>query len=213
MGILQVGGKTGEERWQVADHRHMVGAAAVNHVLAYDHAKAVAVVIPPGAFYFDMLAQHIKAHLFHDSDVINKSLIRGSSVEPIRPVALIQHAHQKIGFMIETESWNSISFFNGIAAKGKIAFYLVIFVRDLQIIEIGRFRSPGMEVRQRDSMLLRNRDVSVKAVNVEESMDGNFSGVIICLYIQFLYIGGADPFHPHTLPDPALGGIKDPAPL
>ena len=78
---------------QIADHGHVVFAAPVYHVLADDHAKAVAMIVPACAFHFDMLAQHVKAHFFHGPDVIQQGFVGRSGIESVRPVALVQYPH------------------------------------------------------------------------------------------------------------------------
>ena len=72
-GSLGNGGK-------IANKGHGIMPAAIYHILAYDHAQTVAVIIKPGSFHFDMLSEHVIAQLFHGADVINKGFIRGSRV-------------------------------------------------------------------------------------------------------------------------------------
>ena len=64
-------------RGQIVDKRHPVLTAAVNHILADDHAKAVTVVIPPCRFYLQVLTHHIEAQLFHGCDIIKQCFIGG----------------------------------------------------------------------------------------------------------------------------------------
>ena len=135
VGILQVGGKPGKQGGQVADHGHVVSAAAVYHVLAHDHAKAVAVIVPSGALHLDMLAQHVKAQLLHGSDVVNQGLVRRSRIEAVRPVALIQHAHEEVRLVVQTKERNPVLLFNGKAAQSKVTGYLVCSKGNGQVIE------------------------------------------------------------------------------
>ncbi len=95
-----MGGKPGEKGGQVADNRHMVAASPIYHVLAYDHAQAVAMIVPSCTFYLDVLAQHLKAQGLHGGDVIDQGFIRGRGVEAVRPVALVQDAHKEKGLVV-----------------------------------------------------------------------------------------------------------------
>ncbi len=100
MGILNMFGQGREHGGQVADHRHVILAAAVDHILTDNHTQPVTVIIPAGTFHLDVLAQHIKAQFFHGTDVIEQGFVGRGSVQSVRPVTLIQNTHQEIRLMI-----------------------------------------------------------------------------------------------------------------
>ncbi len=99
-GVLEGSGKSGGQGGEIADDRGAVAASAVYHILADNHAQTVAVVIPSGAFHLNMLAQHVKAKIFHDSNVIKKRILGRGGVKAVRPVALIQHPHEKVRLVV-----------------------------------------------------------------------------------------------------------------
>ncbi len=100
-GVVRVfQGKLWKQSGQVADNRHTVFASTVYHVLTDNHSKPVAMIVPSGAFHLDMFAHHIKAQCFHGGDVVNQRFVRGRGVQSVWPVALVQHAHQKAGFVV-----------------------------------------------------------------------------------------------------------------
>ena len=90
-------------------HRHLgtVGAAAVGHVLPYQHPQPVAMVIPAQGLHLHMLAQSVEAQLLHGPDVIDHGFIAGRGVQAVRPIALIQHPVEKEGLAVEKQAGNA----------------------------------------------------------------------------------------------------------
>ena len=89
---------------KVAYKGHGIRAAPINHVLTDDHAKTVTVIIPACHFYLDMFTQHVISQRLHYLDIIDQCFIGGSCIQTLRPVALIQSAHQEAGCMIQAEN-------------------------------------------------------------------------------------------------------------
>ena len=108
MIILRVGGHVGEQCGHIAYPGHMIGRAAADHILPYDHSQTIAVVIPAQRLELDMFPEHIEAQPFCEADIIDKGLIAGSSHQPVGPVALIQDPVEKIGLVIQTKPQNSL---------------------------------------------------------------------------------------------------------
>ena len=81
--------------------QRIVLAAAVYHILPYEHPQPVAVIIPPERLYLYMLPEHIEAHILHGLYIGNHSFIRGCGIQPVRPVALIQHAVVKVRLVVQ----------------------------------------------------------------------------------------------------------------
>ncbi len=78
----------GDERG--GNNGRIIAAAAVYHVLPYEHAEPVAVIVPAQRFDFYVLAQHVKAHVLGGLNVKDERLIRRSGVHAVGPVALIE---------------------------------------------------------------------------------------------------------------------------
>ena len=136
VGVFQVGSKGRKEGGKVTDDGHVVAASPIDHVLTDDHSQPVAMIIPSFIFRFDVFTQHIVAQGFHDSNVINQSFIGRGSVKAVRPVPLIQCAHQETGVMVKTKYRDkagfrvSLVFSIDIKAFGK-AWYLQLNIRGL----------------------------------------------------------------------------------
>ena len=94
--------------WDIAYPGHMIGRAAADHILPYDHAQTIAVIIPAQRLELDMFPEHIEAQPICEADIIDKGLIAGSSHQPVGPVALIQDPVEKIGLVIQTKPQNSL---------------------------------------------------------------------------------------------------------
>ena len=79
MIVLRVGGHVGEQSGHIAHPGHMIGRAAADHILPYDHTQTIAVVIPAQRLNFDMFPEHVESQAFCKVNIIDKSLIAGSS--------------------------------------------------------------------------------------------------------------------------------------
>ena len=86
----------------------VVGRTAVRHILPYQHSHAVTVEIPAVCFDFAMLAEHIKAKIFHCTNIVDESFVGRCCIKPVGPVALIQHAALKIWLIIQEKAWIAI---------------------------------------------------------------------------------------------------------
>lgn len=89
-----------EKSSHISDEPVAVRGASAYHVLPYEHAQPVAVVIPALRLYFYMLSYHVEAQLLHGTDIEEKGLVAGSGIKPVGPVALIQHACLHIGGIV-----------------------------------------------------------------------------------------------------------------
>ena len=81
--------------------QRIVLAAAVYHILPYEHSQPVAVIIPSERLYLYMLSEHIEAHILHDLYIGNHGFVRGRGIKAVRPVTLIQHAVVKIRLIVQ----------------------------------------------------------------------------------------------------------------
>jgi len=127
----------------------MIGRATADHILPYDHSQTIAVVIPSQGFDLDMLPEHVESQTFCEANIIDKSLIAGSSHQPVGPVALIQDPVEKIGFVIQAEAGDTLRIsLYGVAAHGKIPFHGITIGSQSKGIQPGVFRTPGLEIHR-----------------------------------------------------------------
>ena len=149
MIILRVGGHVGEQCGHIAYPGHMIGRAATDHILPYDHSQTIAVVIPSQGFDLDMLPEHVEAQPFCEADIIDKSLIAGSSHQPVGPVALIQDPMEKIRSVIQAEARDALRIWlYGVAAHGKITIHGITIGIQSKGIQPGMLRAPGLEIHR-----------------------------------------------------------------
>jgi hypothetical protein len=147
MIILRVGGHVGEQCGHIAYPGHMIGRAAADHILPYDHSQTIAVIIPAQRLELDMFPEHIEAQPFCEADIIDKGLIAGSSHQPVGPVALIQDSMEKIRSVIQAEARDALRIWlYGVAAHGKIAVHGITIGIQSKGIQPGVFRTPGLEI-------------------------------------------------------------------
>ena len=78
------------------DGRGAVAAAAVDDVLPDQHAEPVAVGVPPQRLDLEVLAQHREAEPLHRLDVVHHRRVRRRGHQPVRPVALVEHADVQV---------------------------------------------------------------------------------------------------------------------
>ena len=97
---------------QIADKGHGIASTAVYHVLTYDHAETVTVIIVPCRLNLDMLTEHVVTQLLDRFNIKDQSLIGRRCVKSIRPVALIENTHQEIGFVIQAEYRHFVMLFD-----------------------------------------------------------------------------------------------------
>ena len=93
------------------DREKVVCSAAVYHVLPDEHAEAVAVIIPAQGLNFDVLAEHVEAHVLHELDIENHGVVARRSVESVREVPLIEHAVLEIRPAVEKQPGNAVFVF------------------------------------------------------------------------------------------------------
>ena len=86
----------------------VIFAAARHRVLPYEHAEAVAMVVPACSLNFDMLAQHIEAGFLHGGYVMNQRFVARRGQQAVRPIPLVEHTLEEQRFAIEMESRNTL---------------------------------------------------------------------------------------------------------
>ena len=99
---------------------------AAGHILPYQHAHRVTMVIPPGGFHLDMLAQHIEAQRLCLFNVPAQRFIAGRGVQPVRPVSLIQKPFLEVRPAIEQKIRCAVLIrLHSEGAQAEVAFYPV----------------------------------------------------------------------------------------
>ena len=93
------------------DGEKVIFPAAVYHVLPDEHAEAVAVIIPAHRLDFDVLAEHVEAHVLHELDIENHGVVARRGIEPVREVPLIEHAVLEIRSAVEKQPGNAVFVF------------------------------------------------------------------------------------------------------
>ena len=86
-------------RWQRGVPEEII-VGIVHHILPYDHAQFIALIVKFLRLHLDMLSQGIEAQLFHGQNIPFKALRGRSGEQAFRPVALIQQAMEEIGLAV-----------------------------------------------------------------------------------------------------------------
>ena len=223
---------------QVCNKPGLIGAAAIYHILPYQHTHTVTMEVPAVGFDFSMLAKHVKAQLLHSLDIVDQSLVRGSCVQPVRPVSLVQHSCLENGMIIQTETGDAFFILLNIQlAHGKISIDLILAKADPYRIKKRRIRSPGDRILYRDAGCFagNNRDFKEKLltyffgdsllckktgrINLAQGFlsavrasDLYFKGKALMIQIgsqfQAFNMVCSNFFQPYCLPDPALGSVE-----
>ena len=93
------------------DREKVVCSTAVYHVLPDEHAEAVAVIVPAHGLNFDVLAEHVEAHVLHELNIEHHRVVARRSVESVREVSLIEHAVLEIRSAVEQQPGNAVFVF------------------------------------------------------------------------------------------------------
>ena len=201
--------------------------AAAHHVLPDDHAKAVTVIVPAHRLNFDVLAQHVEAQVLHGLDVPDHGLVAGRGIEAVGPVALVKKAMLEIGLIVQSQHLAALVLHDGELAHAEIALHMVAAENiDLQRIEEGILRTPGTEMflanqRPAGAVILCPVLGNALAVLTNHHMcpDGvggmDLPQQLAVIKIRSQLDGGnvvvRHTFHPHRLPDAALGSVPNAA--
>ena len=94
------------------DREKVIFSAAVYHVLPDEHAEAVAVIVPAHGLDFDVLAEHVEAHVLHELNIEHHRVVARRSVESVREVSLIEHAVLEIRSAVEQQPGNAVFVFS-----------------------------------------------------------------------------------------------------
>jgi len=148
MIVLRVSGHVGKQGGHIAYPGHMIGGAAADHILPYDHAQTITMVIPAQGLNLDMLPEHVESQSLCEANIIDEGFVAGSGHQSVGPVALIQNSVEEIGSVIQTKTQDPLGiFFHCEHTHGKIAFHGIVIGRQGKRIQPGMFRTPGLEVR------------------------------------------------------------------
>ena len=205
---------------QVRDMPRIILPAAAHEILPNDKPQPIAMIIPTHRLDLDMFSNRIKAHFFERRQLVDRGLIARISQKPVRPVALIEHAVEKVGFAVEREPHFSrlVPLFSK-RSHAEIGRELIPrVIRDRKIIKLGIFRRPKLKiVRERNFariffadnffFLVVNDDfpffrfLRKDTHRFRARVRVNFGRFDIVLWHTF---------HPNRLPNPALGRIPYP---
>jgi len=81
---------------------------AVGHVLPYDHAGLVAVVVPAGGLDLHVLADHVVAQLLGLDDVECERLVGRGRVEAVGPPALVERTELEQRLVVEGQANDAV---------------------------------------------------------------------------------------------------------
>ena len=215
----------GDERG--GDGQQAVVPAAVDHVLPDQHTEPVAVIVPAHGLDFDVLAQHVKAHVLHELKIKDHCLVRRRGVKPVRPVALIEHAVLVIRLAVEKQARRAVFVFSDAErAHGGVACHAVFSQCHVHIVERRRLRGPEPKRFRRNGKraealficrafrdrlpMQREPDDCAGGrgrLNLIKKLIGNeVRRIADCLDVIFRH-----PLIPDRLPDTALRGVPDAA--
>ncbi len=148
-GIRNIAPLSGKKRCRVSHEPVLIIRTAVHHILPYDHAEPVAMIIPPLRLDLDMLSEHIEAHFLHFHNIKDKSLVGGRRIQSVRPVTLIEHTVLKPCLSVQADARNpGLVLFHRKGAKRKITFYRILSHLNRKIIQPGHFTRPELTVRK-----------------------------------------------------------------
>ena len=210
------------ERGEIGHKPAFVGRTAVYHILPYEDAELVAVIVKTFRLELGVLAQHIEAQLLHAQDIRGEGFIRRCGVKAFGPVALVEHARLKIGLIVQKKSLFSIGGSLDIAfAHGKIAGNPVSVGADADLIAKGVLRAPRVKPGQADSNGFIGHTGDAEGIHIlSRNHAVDFNGVFghdAQVHPAIVIIRGEKKlfdivvrydFSPYRLPDAALGGIE-----
>ena len=105
----------------------LIFTSSIHHILPYQHANPVTMIIPSLRFYLDMLPDHIKPQILHLLDIIDHRFITRWCIQAVRPVSLIQNSFLKIWFVVQKDSRDSVFvILHFYLTHGKITLYRII---------------------------------------------------------------------------------------
>ena len=156
MAVAQVRADRGKDRRQVGLKEFRDRASAVHHVLPDDHPDPVAVVVPAGGLYFDMLAEHVEAQLLHLFDVEDERFVSRRRHQGLRPVALVEDPVEEIRRTVQEKTGLSVLVRpDAERTHGEVAFDPVAVPAgtclDAQRIQNRALRAPQRRIRNRDA--------------------------------------------------------------
>ena len=217
---------------QKGQHLHGQGLPALkagHQVLPHDDPQPVAVIVPPQRLDLDVLAQHVEAHVPGGLNVPDHGLVRRRGVQAVGPVALVQQARLEAGLAVQGQHPAAPVLHNGEFPHTEVAFHPVAGgQRHLQIVQIRVLRAPGAEVLRRNGAHAQSLFIGPAAgddLTAAQHRDPRSGGVIGPDGIAqgFFVIVRGQPqgvnvvfrhaLQPYRLPDAALGGVPDAAPV
>ena len=93
---------------QVGDEPQVILTAAVDHILPDHKPQLVAVVVPALRLDLCVLAQQVVAQRLYLAQFPLHRRIRGRSVQPFRPVALIQQTVEQNGLVVQAKAQHAL---------------------------------------------------------------------------------------------------------
>ena len=111
---------------------------AAGHILPDDNAFAVAVGVPCGGFYLDMLTYHVVAPVDGLVDVVYHRLVGWSGVQSVGPPPLVEKPVVKQVFVVELEAHHSfVAHLRGNLTHGCVTVY---FIESLALVGEAHFK-------------------------------------------------------------------------
>ena len=120
--------------------------ARVDHILKYQHAVFVAVVVKLLVLDLDMLSEHIKSERFHFLYIVKKSVGRCGGVYAVGVIALIEKSVAEYRLAVKGNVTLAVSSLDSDRAESEIRADLIISVCKSKIIEIRLVGGPIYDV-------------------------------------------------------------------
>ncbi len=125
---------------------------AAGHILPYDYALAVAIRIPYGRLYLDMLANHIEAPILGLVYVVYQSLVGRRGIQAVGPPALVKRLELEQRFIVELHThYAALVAGSGEFAHSGIAAHLVEYLAPIgktyfKVVQRGAVGRPQLDV-------------------------------------------------------------------
>ena len=108
-------------------------------------------IVPAGGLYFDMLAEHVEAELFHLFDVVDHRLFRRRRHKALGPVSLVQDPVEEVWLAVQKQpGFSRLIRPHAKRAHGKIALDHIFSRLDPQVVQFRVFRTPKTRILNRN---------------------------------------------------------------
>ena len=90
-----------------------------------------------------MLSEHIEAHILHGLYIGNHGFVRRCGIQPVRPVALIQHAVVEVRLVVQKQPLYAIFVLPKLyLAHAEVALDHILAHLHVKVVKVGLLRGP-----------------------------------------------------------------------